>query len=131
MGGGAGVSFSLPLSETQGWVKDPENTLLTAYAPTKCEMAQVLSNLSELRILGGKKALFHWEVVTFDRFVSFPRWLLLLVLWSILSSLRSGVPASGDSGLAGVGLRPGKSTGLRCCLTPRIQIEYLLLSLPE
>ncbi|CAN0306610.1 unnamed protein product, partial [Laminaria digitata] len=51
-GGGAGVSFSLPLSETEGWVKDPENTLKTAYAPTKCEMAQVLSNLSELRILG-------------------------------------------------------------------------------
>ena len=53
-GGGGGVSFSLPLSETAGWVKDPENTLKTAYAPTKCEMAQVLSNLSELRILGGK-----------------------------------------------------------------------------
>ncbi|CAN0198904.1 unnamed protein product, partial [Scytosiphon promiscuus] len=26
-GGGAGVSFSIPLSETGGWLKDPENTL--------------------------------------------------------------------------------------------------------
>ncbi|CAN0035488.1 unnamed protein product [Pylaiella littoralis] len=51
-GGGAGVSFSLPLSETGGWLKDPENSLKQAAAPTKCEMAEVLSNLSELRILG-------------------------------------------------------------------------------
>lgn len=52
-GGGAGVSFSLPLSEAKGWVKDPENSLKEATSPTKCEMAEVLSNLSELRILGG------------------------------------------------------------------------------
>ncbi|CAM9202769.1 unnamed protein product [Hapterophycus canaliculatus] len=51
-GGGAGASFSIPLSETGGWLKDPENTLKQAAAPTKCEMAEVLSNLSELRILG-------------------------------------------------------------------------------
>ncbi|CAM9590523.1 unnamed protein product [Ectocarpus sp. 4 AP-2014] len=51
-GGGTGVSFSIPLSETGGWLKDPENTLKQAAPPTKCEMAEVLSNLSELRILG-------------------------------------------------------------------------------
>lgn len=68
-GGGAGVSFSLPLSEAKGWVKDPENSLKEASAPTKCEMAEVLSNLSELRILGGEDAagallflfLFVWK----------------------------------------------------------------------
>lgn len=26
-GGGTGVSFSIPLSETGGWLKDPENSL--------------------------------------------------------------------------------------------------------
>lgn len=52
-GGGSGVSFSLPLLEEEGWLKDPENTLKSAAAPSKCEMAEVLSNLSELRILGG------------------------------------------------------------------------------
>ncbi|CAM9299509.1 unnamed protein product [Ascophyllum nodosum] len=51
-GGSAGVSYALPLSESKGWVKDPNNSLIEATVPTKCEMAQVLSNLSELRILG-------------------------------------------------------------------------------
>lgn len=53
-GGGAGVSFSLPLSERKGWLKDPENSLKLAAAPTKCELAEVLSNITELRILGGE-----------------------------------------------------------------------------
>lgn len=54
LGGGQGQSFSLPLSQGRGWLKDPKNSLVDAAAPTVCEMAEVLSNISELRILGGE-----------------------------------------------------------------------------
>lgn len=52
-GDSVGVSYVLPLSERKGWVRDPKNILMKATAPTKCEMIQVLSNLTWLRILGG------------------------------------------------------------------------------
>ena len=42
----------LPLDETLGWVKDPKNSLKTWWRPTQCEMIQVLSALSAVRILG-------------------------------------------------------------------------------
>jgi len=44
--------FSISLSETGGWLKDPKNTLKTWTTPSKCEMIEVLSSLSSMKILG-------------------------------------------------------------------------------
>lgn len=45
-------SFSLPFHESAGWLKDPQNTLLEWVVPTKCEMIEMLSGISSIRILG-------------------------------------------------------------------------------
>ena len=44
--------ISIPLLETAGWLKDPRNTLATWTIPSKCEMVEMLHELSALRILG-------------------------------------------------------------------------------
>lgn len=49
---GSTTTFKLPLDETLGWLKDPENELRAWHPPTKCEFIEVLSGLSALRILG-------------------------------------------------------------------------------
>lgn len=49
---GTTKSVSVPLKESV-WKKDPQNTLdLVWAAPTKCELVEVLSKLSAIRILG-------------------------------------------------------------------------------
>ena len=49
---GATKRFTVSLSEAS-WRKDPHNTLNTAWsAPTKCELVEVLSKLSAVRVLG-------------------------------------------------------------------------------
>lgn len=45
-------SFSVPLHESAGWLKDPKNTLFEWVVPTKCEMIEMLSGISSIRILG-------------------------------------------------------------------------------
>ena len=45
-------SFSIPLTEHSGWLKDPKNTLKDWVIPTKCEFIQMLSGISSIRILG-------------------------------------------------------------------------------
>jgi len=49
---GAPMRYTLPLLETAGWVKDPQNTLQKWTIPTKCDMIQVLSRLTSFKILG-------------------------------------------------------------------------------
>mmetsp|Transcript_14714 Transcript_14714/g.18816 ORF Transcript_14714/g.18816 Transcript_14714/m.18816 type:complete len:377 (-) Transcript_14714:136-1266(-) len=49
---GSDKTFSLVLNEKSGWLKDPENTLKTWSAPTKCEFIELLSGLTRLKILG-------------------------------------------------------------------------------
>lgn len=46
------MTFTVPLLEGKGWLKDPQNTLLDWEAASKCDVIQVLSRLSGLRILG-------------------------------------------------------------------------------
>jgi len=46
------MHFSLDLTESSGWMKDPNNILHDWIAPTKCEFIEVLSGVSGLRILG-------------------------------------------------------------------------------
>jgi hypothetical protein len=46
------VNFSVELLETSGWLKDTQNTLKEWKAPSQCDMIQVLSRLSSVRILG-------------------------------------------------------------------------------
>lgn len=46
------LQLTLPLLESAGWLRDPQNVLLPWTAPTQCELIQVLSRLSGLRILG-------------------------------------------------------------------------------
>lgn len=49
---GQTTSFSLVLSETSGWVKDPKNTLHQWKQITKCKFIEVLSGITSVRILG-------------------------------------------------------------------------------
>ncbi len=49
---GETTSFSLPLHESAGWLKDPKNTELNWIVPTKCDMIELLSGISSIRILG-------------------------------------------------------------------------------
>jgi len=48
----AGIPISIPLAEWGGWLKDPQNSNKPWTTPTTCDMVQVLSRLSRLRILG-------------------------------------------------------------------------------
>ena len=43
--------YRIPLVES-AWKKDPKNTLLSWNAPSKCDMVEVLSGITSLRILG-------------------------------------------------------------------------------
>lgn len=49
---GSPKRFTLPLKETAGWMKDPQDSLKSWYTPSQCDMIQVLSRLSKVRILG-------------------------------------------------------------------------------
>jgi len=49
---GAATAFKIPLLEGKGWLKDPQNSLLGWTAASQCDVIQVLSRLSSLRILG-------------------------------------------------------------------------------
>ena len=49
---GSPMQFSVWLHETAGWLKDPQNMLKQWIVPSKCDMIQVLSRLSSIRILG-------------------------------------------------------------------------------
>lgn len=49
---GATKRFTVPLSQSS-WKKDPHNTLTTTWsAPSKCELVEVLSKLTAIRVLG-------------------------------------------------------------------------------
>jgi hypothetical protein len=49
---GKTTEFSIPLLEGAGWLKDPQNALSKWTTPSQCDMIQVLSRLSSMRILG-------------------------------------------------------------------------------
>ena len=49
---GAPKTFTVSLLESAGWSKDSQNTLVPWYPATKCDVIQVLSRLSTIRILG-------------------------------------------------------------------------------
>lgn len=49
---GTTAAYRVPLTETGGWLKDPENTLAAWEVPSKCLMMEVLAGLSALRIAG-------------------------------------------------------------------------------
>ena len=49
---GSTKTFSLPLLETSGWLQDPENTLKTWNAPTRCQFIELLGGLTSVKILG-------------------------------------------------------------------------------
>ncbi len=49
---GDALRFVVPLVEGNGWIKDPQNTLLKWSAASKCDIISVLSRLSAMRILG-------------------------------------------------------------------------------
>lgn len=49
---GTTKTFSISMLETAGWLQDPENTLLSWSAPTKCQFIEVLSGLTSVKILG-------------------------------------------------------------------------------
>jgi len=44
--------FAIVMTETSGWLKDPENTLLKWTPPTKCEFIEILSGISSIKIMG-------------------------------------------------------------------------------
>jgi hypothetical protein len=49
---GRTTTFSIPLIETSGWVRDPKNTLHEWQTITKCKFIEILSGISSIRILG-------------------------------------------------------------------------------
>ncbi len=49
---GRATHFSLDLMESAGWLKDPKNTLVDWAPASVCDLVEVLSGLSSLRILG-------------------------------------------------------------------------------
>ena len=49
---GETTSFSFALHESAGWLKDPKSTELKWIVPTNCEMIELLSGISTIRILG-------------------------------------------------------------------------------
>jgi hypothetical protein len=49
---GSPTEMSIKLTESSGWLKDPQNTLKPWYTPTQCDIIQVLSRLSKVQILG-------------------------------------------------------------------------------
>lgn len=66
-GGAMEQFFSLELLETSGWLKDSQNTLEEWKPPSQCDIIQVLSRLSSVRILGD---LTRWyESVALDNVV--------------------------------------------------------------
>ncbi len=44
--------ITISLNENAGWLKDSQNTLQPWFKPSQCDMIQVLSRLSKIRILG-------------------------------------------------------------------------------
>ncbi len=58
------LQINLDLIESAGWIKDPQNPLLEWLPPSKCEFIQVISNLSNLRILGDFTR--HYESLRLD-----------------------------------------------------------------
>jgi len=48
---GKAKAFRVPLLESE-WLKDPKSTLATWQPPTQCEMLQVLSGLTTVKVLG-------------------------------------------------------------------------------
>ena len=49
---GRTTTFTLPLTELSGWVRDPKNTLHEWKPITKCKFIEILSGISSIRILG-------------------------------------------------------------------------------
>lgn len=49
---GSPTTITIPLHESAGWLKDPQNVLKSWTKPSQCDMIQVLSRLSRIRILG-------------------------------------------------------------------------------
>jgi len=60
---GTPTRFNLALNEKQ-WLKDPNSVLSTWTAPTQCEMVELLSSLSSIRILGDHTNFY--ETVALD-----------------------------------------------------------------
>ncbi|KAL7551786.1 hypothetical protein ACHAWF_014978 [Thalassiosira exigua] len=46
------AKYALTMTESSGWVQDPQNTLYEWTAPTRCSFIEVLSGISSVRILG-------------------------------------------------------------------------------
>ena len=46
------TSFSFELTESSGWLKDPKSSILEWKPPSKCDFIEVLSGISNIKILG-------------------------------------------------------------------------------
>lgn len=61
---GKSIQFALQLNVGAGWFKDPQDLLKSNIAASKCDFLQVLSRLSDVRILGD--FLYSGETVALD-----------------------------------------------------------------
>merc|ERR1711871_948477 len=64
-------AFSVPLTES-AWLKDPKSTIELWQPPTQCEMFEVLSNLSAVRVLGDHTKWHESTSMDDFRFVAAP-----------------------------------------------------------
>ena len=49
---GQTTKYTLTMTESAGWVKDPQNTLYEWTAPSRCSFIEVLSGITSVKILG-------------------------------------------------------------------------------
>lgn len=67
---GRATHFSIHLLETSGWLKDPKNTLVDWAAPSRCDMVEVLSGLSSVRVLGDSTKWYESVALDNVKFVA-------------------------------------------------------------
>ncbi len=63
-------SYSLTLTETSGWVRDPKNTLHEWKPITKCKFIEILSGISSIRVLGDFTTWYESVSIDNVRFVT-------------------------------------------------------------
>jgi len=56
---GTAQTFSVPLTESSGWLKDPDNENLPWKTLSRCELIQVLSGITSITILGDITAWYE------------------------------------------------------------------------
>ena len=69
---GSTTHYALQMTETSGWVKDPQNTLYEWSVPSRCSLIEVLSRITSVRILGDFTNWYEGISIDNVRYVAAP-----------------------------------------------------------